>query len=171
VFYVYYGNSSATDGANSTDVWDSHYKGVWHLNETGTDTRKDSTSNGNNGTASGGVAGTAGKIGGANSFDGSDDYIDLGSNEKDSPLAIQDKGTWSVWFYNREDKHASILAQRYDKPYHGRGVGIGSTSIVRFWTRDSDTNWEEVNTQYNLNQWYYIVGIQNGNIIKLYLNG
>jgi len=26
VFYVYYGNSSATDGANKTNVWDSHYK-------------------------------------------------------------------------------------------------------------------------------------------------
>ena len=32
--YMYYGNASAANQQNPTDVWDNHFKGVWHLKET-----------------------------------------------------------------------------------------------------------------------------------------
>ena len=32
-FYIYYGNASAVDQWNPTGVWDTGYKGVWHLSE------------------------------------------------------------------------------------------------------------------------------------------
>jgi hypothetical protein len=51
--YMYFGNSSVTSPTESpTDVWDSNYVGVWHLNEDPSGTApqmKDSTSNGNHG--------------------------------------------------------------------------------------------------------------------------
>jgi hypothetical protein len=51
--YIYYGNSSVSrDYASSSDVWDSNYKAVWHLSESGSGTRYDSTANNNNGTPS-----------------------------------------------------------------------------------------------------------------------
>ena len=35
IIYMYYGNSTITSPtANPTAVWDSNYKGVWHLKET-----------------------------------------------------------------------------------------------------------------------------------------
>jgi len=75
-FYIYYGNSSATDGADATNVWDSNFQGVWHLAN-----NEDSTPNDNDGTAYGGVSigGVEGKIGKATEFDAVDDYLDCGN--------------------------------------------------------------------------------------------
>ena len=44
--YLYYGNASATNQQNISGTWDSNFKGVWHLNNSLTD----STANGNNGS-------------------------------------------------------------------------------------------------------------------------
>jgi hypothetical protein len=46
--YIYYGNSDAVNQENPTDVWDSNYKLVAHLEEQGASTtREDSTTNNN----------------------------------------------------------------------------------------------------------------------------
>jgi len=37
VIYLYYGSGSAVDGEDATNVWDSSFVGVWHLDETVTD--------------------------------------------------------------------------------------------------------------------------------------
>jgi len=50
--WLYYGNSSATDGQDATNVWDSNFKGVYHLNQS-SGTILDSTENANNLTAYG----------------------------------------------------------------------------------------------------------------------
>ena len=52
-FYVYFGNGGASDYASSStyganNVWDSNYKGVWHLKDGTTLGALDSTSNNNN---------------------------------------------------------------------------------------------------------------------------
>src|SRR6185436_4486853 len=66
VLYLYYGNGSAADQQNRTAVWDSSYKGVWHLPNGSTLTAGDSTGNGNHGTIVGNVlAGTGQMDGGA----------------------------------------------------------------------------------------------------------
>jgi len=75
VFYMFYGNSSVTtDQSNKTGVWDSSFKGVWHLPNGSTLSASDSTSNGNNGTNHGASAAT-GKIDGSASFNGTSNYI------------------------------------------------------------------------------------------------
>ncbi|MFW9784990.1 MAG: DUF2341 domain-containing protein, partial [Candidatus Heimdallarchaeota archaeon] len=54
VIRMYYGNSTMGPRENPTDVWNSNYKGVWHLNEDPTDPTPqflDSTVNNNDGTA------------------------------------------------------------------------------------------------------------------------
>jgi hypothetical protein len=66
-FYIYYGNTSASDyGVTDTygrnNVWISGYSAVWHMQE-GSSTRYDSTSNGNNltpGTTINSIASTIG---------------------------------------------------------------------------------------------------------------
>jgi len=73
-FYIYYGNSGASDYAvtdtyGRNNVWNSNYKAVYHLKDA-----NDSSGNGNNGTVSGATSVDA-KIGKGYSFDGSNDYI------------------------------------------------------------------------------------------------
>jgi hypothetical protein len=63
VVYVYYGNAAAADQQNKTGVWDSNYKVVNHLKDA-SGPLTDSTQYGNNGTASGGAAFTAGGMAG-----------------------------------------------------------------------------------------------------------
>ncbi len=44
-FYMYYGNSGASDISSSTAVWDSSFQGVVHLNQAAETTQNDSTAN------------------------------------------------------------------------------------------------------------------------------
>ena len=82
VLYMYYGNSGASDQQQKTSVWDSNYKLVYHLGDASSPAL-DSTSNGNNGTQSGGVTfGAAGQIDGATTYANSgslNEYISAAS--------------------------------------------------------------------------------------------
>lgn len=98
--YLYYGNDSVATQQNPSEVWDSHYKGVWHLKETPIidNFAYDSTDNGNDGQFEGGMdefAQMPGKIGGSLEFDGSDDMIRV---PDDATLdTTQDEGTFELW--------------------------------------------------------------------------
>ena len=102
VIYLYYGNPGATDGQNKTGVWDdggsNYFKGVWHFNNDPTGTAPqilDSTSNGYNGTVSGDVATIAGRIGNGLSFDGTGDYIDVGTmSAASSDMSLVTVSAW-----------------------------------------------------------------------------
>lgn len=76
IFYIYYGNSSATAYTasatfGSQNVWNSNYQAVYHFPNGSSLSANDSTANGNNGTNNNATAG-AGKLdaGGAASIDG-----------------------------------------------------------------------------------------------------
>ncbi len=73
---MYYGNPYLNSEENPTEVWDSNYKGVWHMKEVDP---IDSTSNGKNGTESGGVLPITGNIDGATYFGGDNEYITIGN--------------------------------------------------------------------------------------------
>jgi hypothetical protein len=76
-FYMVFGDSSRTDGADRTAVWDSNFVMVQHMADSTTAITSDATSNGNIGTKVGAnePIQSAGKIGFAQSFDATDDYI------------------------------------------------------------------------------------------------
>lgn len=63
--WMYYGNNSAADGQDRANVWESNYKGVWHLNGNA----QDATVNVKDGTATG-VSYVAGATGQALSLNG-----------------------------------------------------------------------------------------------------
>jgi hypothetical protein len=104
-FYIYYGNASATEPARDAtygleNVWNSNYKGVWHLQEAvnvDTDGYKDSTSNDNHGTGSSmAITAPAGKLAGkGQAFDGVVDYIEAVEN---GSLNVGGELTLSFWF-------------------------------------------------------------------------
>jgi len=84
VIYMYYGNSCMPSSTqNASGVWDSNYRGVWHLNQDPTATApqmRDSTANAYNGTAVGSfVSGDqqATVINGGLNFNGTNDEIQI----------------------------------------------------------------------------------------------
>ena len=90
VIYVYYGDNSITvPTQNSAAVWDSQFKGVWHLQQS----LNDSTSSGNNGTNSGSTD-ASGRMARGRRFDGSSSYVSTTSSE----LKTADSFTISLWF-------------------------------------------------------------------------
>ncbi len=104
IIYVCYGDASISTDPNldgtygATSVWDSNYKGVWHLDETGTGASgdyKDSTSNGYNSTnTTGQPTNTSTSIvGKAQSFSGST-YVQFTDN---FPMGATSAVTISYW--------------------------------------------------------------------------
>ena len=89
--FMFYGNSTMGSRENSTSVWDSNYKGVWHLKEDpgpgGPGNIKDSTINSNHGTAvlMGSDDLEPGQIDGSFDFDGNvdPDYVNIGDIESE----------------------------------------------------------------------------------------
>lgn len=77
VFYLYYGDLTATDGADPEAVWDDNFVMVQHMNDTTTSTITDSTQYDTDGTKTdvNEPIEVAGQIGKAQQFDGSNDGI------------------------------------------------------------------------------------------------
>ena len=65
--WIYYNNTSASDGQDTSSVWNSNFAGIYHLKDGSTLSGTDSTSNANNGTVNSATA-TTGKIDGAGNF-------------------------------------------------------------------------------------------------------
>jgi hypothetical protein len=103
--YMYYGNTGASDGQNKNEVWnDGYFRMVQHLKET-SGTHSDSTSNNNHSTS---VDVTtqgsyAGKIDGADEFDGTSNVgVQIGDSDS---LDITQQITIEAWV--KDDKSSS----------------------------------------------------------------
>jgi len=78
VFFMYYGNAGASSSEDATNVWDSNFTMVHHMDNYNTTHIADSTSNDYDGTKKGTnepIEISNGKIDSAQNFDGSDDYV------------------------------------------------------------------------------------------------
>lgn len=96
-FYIYFGNSSISTDPSSTNVWDSNYKMVLHLNETGAAplTVSDAAGEGTDGSDNGTIS-AAGQVGDARNLNGTGDRIIVADNGV-SPLDISGSITISFW--------------------------------------------------------------------------
>jgi hypothetical protein len=184
--WMYYGNTGALDGQDPSGVWSSEYRGVWHTKEASGTRITDSTANKNNGTLSGAVITTSGKIGSANDYDGTNDYMNAGSASSLDNLYAQGGGGFTVSAWIRADTTATgNLGQIVNKapdatPSTGwffRTVGTGNRLGVRqaFSTTDTfavtvdnaivDTTWAHVAATYTgsanaLNMEIYVDGVK-----------
>lgn len=76
VLTLYYGNPKPPGSPAANKVWDSSFRGVWHLTDEH-DSLGTSTAPGYDGTATGTTAAATPLIGGARTFSGSGDYIEI----------------------------------------------------------------------------------------------
>ncbi len=137
VLYMYYGNSgSNTDQATTTGVWDSNYKGVWHLEENVIDEsnqdaiHKDSSSNNNDGDQYGNNE-VSGILDQGQSFDGLNDYIEI---DDDNSLDFTDALTVSFWINGDVDSPSASSSVYTSSGSDSFVVPDGVTEItVKMW--------------------------------------
>lgn len=154
--------TSATVGYNpSAIVAEYHFDG----------NAQDSSGNGNHGVISGAtfVQGISGQ---ALSFDGLDDYVNMGDNPS---LRINGPYTVEAWVYSNQNNLGQIVSKsrlhdlrNYELLWLDEGNGGPkikfefSINGVTYWTYSQLLKYKE---------WYYVAGVYDGAYMKLYVNG
>ena len=171
-FYMYYGNSACTSQQDATNVWDDNYRMVQHLEET-SGTQYDSTVNDNDGASYGGLdENAAGKIDGADDFDG-DDYIHIANSN--SLNITGDKLTleaWVKWDIDPAtgDSWANIINKAADNEWrlhHSQNNANFEFAV----NTDAGGSWGQSTTQPQQGVWYHVVGVYDGSKPHIYVNG
>ncbi|OGY08020.1 MAG: hypothetical protein A2782_02055 [Candidatus Blackburnbacteria bacterium RIFCSPHIGHO2_01_FULL_43_15b] len=172
--YLYYGNTSATDGQTATSVWDSNYQLVQHLKETSGTTTSDSTSNSNNGTkvsATEPNPATSGQVDGAQDFDGNNDYL-----EKTNASFAQTPGAVSLWFkadtINTEgvDTYQKMTLMQYGDIYWGFQISSSTNKIQYHYYDGAIRDWYS-NSTISTGQWYKLDVVSTVSGSEMFLNG
>jgi hypothetical protein len=171
---LYLCNEAAGAGDDPAAVWEE-YGGVWHMNADDNGRVPDSTGHGNHGQIVGGVAGTDGPVGGALSFDGVDDGIDIRDHDA---LTWDTSGTVSAW----------ASAGRFQTnigPLVTKAISNGSSiefnsyylrashSELYFQARNTDQGAELFATPEwtQTGIWHFVVGTYDGARLRLYFDG
>jgi len=191
VLYLYYDSSHADNTDHVGDpgsapakvVWGDHtsyvidYGGVWHLDEAASDGtpggQKDSSPNGNHGTpknfqdGGGGATGTTGKIDGADKFAGDDDYVTVSSPSNTDPSNYL---TVSAWIKISALSHNGDIVSRGDS-YGLRVWGNGQILFFKYVGSNQWYNMAPSGVNVIDNTFHYIVGVQSGTGMNLYIDG
>jgi len=175
--YMYYGNADAPNQQNGAAVWDSNYKGVWHLAEP-SGTVYDSTVNNNDGAYTGSSHTSVGKIDGTDNFDGDNDYINVGTS---NTLDLTGDLTIEAWIYPRtwgENNWGRILTRRLDSPAQGYEFLLDNNPAggERLWLAAMGlTQYNSYSTNHSiiLNTWQHVVVTRalSSGAVRFYING
>ncbi|MGA1845120.1 MAG: DUF2341 domain-containing protein, partial [bacterium] len=174
--YIYYGNNGITSPTeNPEGVWDDDYLAVWHFH----DDFLDSTANSHDGTNNGSTD-AAGYIANAQSYDGVNDYVDMGSN---SDFDNMDGITLEAWIYPDTwggslrgriiDKALGGDTGEYRLGFYVRNQDADLTLRFMRWRATTDGDLHALNGSIALQQWQHVVAVyDNANAIgKLFING
>jgi hypothetical protein len=167
----YVGNIGSSAGKN---VWDSNYKGVWHLieNPSGIAPQmKDSTSNANHGTSYGSMTSNNqinAEVDGGLDFDGSNDEINCGNG---ASLLINTALTIEAWAKTSSTGTIKgIVNKQVDGSYNGYQLRMYSDNKYRFAVGNPASYYAASNTAYTDGNWHYVVGVK-GTINYLFVDG
>jgi len=169
--YIYYGNPLAADGQDAADVWDSHFKGVWHLGETETNAQLfDSTVNHNNSIAQSWTPTLSGKIGGAASFNGSTSYIATPITVLGNPSM-----TISLWanLYSGAQSYSQIAATNAASTQGLYLYASGSGSNINFYLyKQPSYVYAHNNNAYSMGKdsLHYVTATFDGTNPKIYID-
>lgn len=168
--YMYYGNSAAINQQNISDVWDSNFTLVQHLNETSS-IHYDSTNYTNDGTAQNGLNQSGnGIIDGADTFDANDDYIDCG-NESSLEPGVGDF-TFEAWIKRLSvGSNHCIVCKRASA-----GVGyiwwIQNNNVLRFFAKPAGTTINFPAGSITDSNWHHVaITLDRDSIATVYVDG
>ena len=168
--YMYYGYPTATDQQNKNGVWDTNYRGVWHLKEDPAGAAMmDSTSYGNHGTSAGTMTTSdqvAGKIDGSLDFDGSNDLVNCG---QDASLNLRSAVTMEAWInasvYNAQFN--DLMSKLNYDTYISKGK-LCAYFITNAGTYDACPAGGQTMV---VGTWYHVAVTYNAGSIITYING
>jgi hypothetical protein len=158
IIRMYYGNSTMGTREKSEGVWDSNYKGVWHLSENPTGTILDSTSYDNDGTAYNMESEDQkmGQIDGSLDFDGNNEYINIPYYNLSGSI------TYSLWFKREGSGDQDVLS------YMRTLIRLTDTEI-KFW---SDLSHGATNIGWSPDtNWHHLAIIQWDTNVRILLDG
>ncbi|MCK4521969.1 MAG: right-handed parallel beta-helix repeat-containing protein, partial [Nanoarchaeota archaeon] len=136
----------------------------------------DSSSYGNNGTLQNGTYNTTGKYGGALSFDGVGEFIEI---PDDPPLSAITKGSVSLWFKTSVwGDYIGFISKQWNGGGSEWGIGQHSGKVwVELCGDNSQSNYRQrygTSTGLNDNAWHHLAVTWNGfdeNNIHIYVDG
>ncbi|MBI5466415.1 MAG: DUF2341 domain-containing protein, partial [Candidatus Kerfeldbacteria bacterium] len=173
--YLYYGNSTASSQQDATNVWDTNFKGVWHMNNNAANTTVSDSLATNNGTAQQNTSSltTTGAWSSTNTaltFNGSSDYI--------YTTDIKTLGNFAYSAWVKLDSTPTETSNIFDKEIGGSlwpsvRLAIETNSTVTFDFYKSSSTQQYVTTTDTLSTgvWYHLVGTYDGSKLRIYING
>lgn len=176
--------SSAQLGASNKNLeaFSNGLVGYWKMDEAAGagSTLADSSGNANNGTAvlwGGGNTATdsahlAGKFGNSFSFDGVDDYINLGLWSTTTSLKAV-RGNWSYGAWIKTSSDGNILNDTDTDDFVRLYVTGGKARflITAKYSTPKETATATSTTSVNDNKWHHVVGVWSGDNIYIYVDG
>ena len=168
VIYVYYGNPGTNEPAPSStygacSVWDSNYRGVWHLPNGTTLAALDSTINSNNASTITATA-TDGKINGAAAF--SAQRIEFANS---TSLNVVGAVTMEVWF--NETSTANYRALITKGADTARSYAMFLTANATNSVYYDNVGALSLSSGWSIGIWNHLVLTDNGTNLIVYLNG
>lgn len=162
--------------------------GFWPLTDGGSSTTaKDITSNANDGTQSGGVSWASTAIGTAASFDGSNDYFDLGDNYDFGDGTTDSAFSISGWIYldtlPAANKSHVVLSKTSESSsttsVSSYLLGVNSSGELGFRLYDESGGNQiralSAASSFSTGQWYHLAGTYTGSGsptgLQVYING
>ncbi|MFX1457228.1 MAG: DUF2341 domain-containing protein [Promethearchaeota archaeon] len=173
---MYYGNATMSSRENPDGVWDTSYRGIWHLAESSGFTQ-DSTAYSENGLVTGTVIRpSTGQIGNAYNYgtdgtfnvgDPADEHLDFGTESFMVSMWINidtSTGTWQIPFYKGS-------SSTWDPGYCFATPITGDS--LRFHITDGISNIPSPSASIDFDSWAYIVGIvdRTNELIRIYKDG
>ena len=169
-FYIYYGKSDATDGADPTNVWDSNFKARYSMKDLTTNMIEDSTPNNNDGTkkAANEPIEADGQIAKAQSFDGSNDYVSIPASQSFASANL----TISAWINANDFAQWRGLFYIYEAPLTDYLIIRNNGSSLQLLIEDNNATKVNLATpSFGTSTWVNIVFVQDGTGWKYYKDG
>jgi hypothetical protein len=171
--FVYYGNAAAPNQQNKAGVWDSNYRGVWHLLE-GVPSMSggaDATVHGHTGAPVGTINPYGGKIDGSFDFTPASNYLDHANR---TSLQLTGRMTISTWIHPRSYTNTgAIIGKQGGGGQRGWVIRLDSYGGINFNVAvDKDNVVSTYSSVLPLNTWSHVTAVyEPGVALRLYVNG
>ncbi|MDD5704761.1 MAG: DUF2341 domain-containing protein [Kiritimatiellae bacterium] len=167
-----YGNPSLPSQQNVAGVWTNDFLGVWHLNEamSAGGTNYDSSASQAHAVRYGSApSGAAGKIGGGNAYNGSDDY------SGGPGVALDTNGfTVSAWCYLTDTNNIFYAIEVGNDPAEYLGLYGTGQPLFSIINTNPPPAFRQVGTfgpPQTIGEWHYVVGVARPTYNQLFVDG
>lgn len=179
-FYMYYGNADALSGEDPENVWNSNFKGVWHMDEdpSGTPPQVDDSTGGtaHDGTSHGSMTSgdqISAKVDGGLDFDGAynendGDWIEIPHHSDLMPTSAI---TLEMWVNISDETTARTPVSKVTVGSNGYMMYLSENEEAVFFAYGLSTSNSGATSSLTVGNWYYLVGVYDGSYLRIYVNG